>query len=43
MVLTTREDKSSLFFVPKKVHTYTCRFTPDFFAGVKGHLDFYAK
>lgn len=42
LVLTAREDLSSLFFVLKKVHTYICRFTPDFFAGVKGHLDFYA-
>lgn len=30
------------FFYYEKVHTYICRFTPDFFAGVKGHLDFYA-
>ena len=31
------------FFCSEKVYIYTCRFTPDFFAGVKGHLDFYAK
>jgi len=42
MVLTAREDLSSLFFCSEKVYIYTCRFTPDFFAGVKGQFDFYA-
>ena len=30
------------FFCSEKVYIYTCRFTPDFFAGVKGQFDFYA-
>lgn len=29
------------FFCSEKVYIYTCRFTPDFFAGVKGQFDFY--
>lgn len=31
------------FFCSEKVYIYTCRFTPDFFAGVKGQFDFYAE
>jgi hypothetical protein len=45
MVLTAREDKRGFilsFFCSEKVYIYICRFTPDFFAGVKGQFDFYA-
>lgn len=30
------------FFCSEKMYIYICRFTPDFFAGVKGQFDFYA-